>query len=754
MKKKIIITATFIIMLLLTMFNNNNQTVLADEIEEQEQTIETDYKIEQVKFLAITLVAEGEHAEEAKITPCTCDINIDRVTKVVYMDEETEIAEDYIVYNEPVGDMLDITKRGHIFQAWTNKKGETITETTINTTRGKELRLQANWNVIVSNLKIDPNGGTWNDSTGEQTIPLEYSEEKNIEPPTRTGYTFREWEITGEDSEIDIDGTITMGIEDSVIRAVWDANEYNLTINPNNGYYDGYNYETEDIIKYDSTTYIEDPTREGYTFTGWSVSNGTLNGKNFIMNYPGDVTLTANWRINSYHYAVYHNQQSTDGSTFTPVAEDTITSNANYGQTITPEVKEYTGFTSPSEQSMIIQVDTNPPTRNIINYNYNRNRYILNINPNTGTWNGSTSTEQIMLYYEETYDVLNPTKVGYNFAGWNKTINTSTMSDTIFKMGLSETTLTAKWEAKNFLITYDVNGGNAISPNQKQITYDSPYGTLAIPTRTGYKFEGWYTSRTGGTKVTESTTHNTETNITLYAQWSNAAPVINSTKINYNNSGQTSDTDGHGLIVSNQETGTLTVSSSDVEDGTPTVTASCYSGNLCSYLTLTKSNNSSFTFKATKFGAGVIQVKARDVTGQETIAYQVITVYGQGSSVLTPANYTNTTFDSGWLTAPEGCYVSNFSFEVKFASGHNNSSNNDTMSVTAITTSGREVVLYTWTGNMKTTLHASDLVTFNTLGSEQVVKIKFYTYSPHSSCAASATITYSVNYEFDIDLIS
>lgn len=40
------------------------------------------------------------------------------------------------------------------------------------------------------------------------------------------------------------------------------------------------------------------PTREGYTFTGWSVSgNGTvLSGENLTIG-AGNVTLTANWQL-------------------------------------------------------------------------------------------------------------------------------------------------------------------------------------------------------------------------------------------------------------------------------------------------------------------------------------------------------------------------------------------------------------------------------------------------------------------------
>lgn len=43
------------------------------------------------------------------------------------------------------------------------------------------------------------------------------------------------------------------------------------------------------------------------------------------------------------------------------------------------------------------------------------------------------------------------------------------------------------------------------------------FGTLPTPSRSGYTFDGWYTERTGGVKVTEETTFHQDT--TLYAHW-------------------------------------------------------------------------------------------------------------------------------------------------------------------------------------------------------------------------------------------
>ena len=67
-------------------------------------------------------------------------------------------------------------------------------------------------------------------------------------------------------------------------------------------------------------------------------------------------------------------------------------------------------------------------------------------------------------------------------------------------------------------VRLNANGGK-VSPASKVVTCGKTYGTLPTPTRTGYDFDGWYTQKTGGTKVDDNTTVTTAANHTLYAHW-------------------------------------------------------------------------------------------------------------------------------------------------------------------------------------------------------------------------------------------
>ena len=68
--------------------------------------------------------------------------------------------------------------------------------------------------------------------------------------------------------------------------------------------------------------------------------------------------------------------------------------------------------------------------------------------------------------------------------------------------------------------------------NAKSASYKNSYGDLPTPTRTNYSFGGWYTSATGGTKITSTSICTRNYDHTLYAHWN-----ANVVKINLNANG-------------------------------------------------------------------------------------------------------------------------------------------------------------------------------------------------------------------------
>lgn len=139
--------------------------------------------------------------------------------------------------------------------------------------------------------------------------------------------------------------------------------------------------------------------------------------------------------------------------------------------------------------------------------------------------NGGNSTPSDILYAAGNSITLPGaiSRSGYVFSGWNDGSNTysagGSYSPPTSGGSATTATLSAVWTAATYTLYYDANGGS-VSPSSKSVTYNSSYGTLATPSRTGYTFNGWFTASSGGSQVTSSTTYSSTSNTTIYAQWS------------------------------------------------------------------------------------------------------------------------------------------------------------------------------------------------------------------------------------------
>lgn len=82
---------------------------------------------------------------------------------------------------------------------------------------------------------------------------------------------------------------------------------------------------------------------------------------------------------------------------------------------------------------------------------------------------------------------------------------------------------------KKVNVTLHGNGGYFVNAKEttsitKSVVVNKKYGSLKMPVRRGYLFRGWYTAKTGGKKVSESTVVTNTKSHTLYAQWTKVEP--------------------------------------------------------------------------------------------------------------------------------------------------------------------------------------------------------------------------------------
>ena len=78
------------------------------------------------------------------------------------------------------------------------------------------------------------------------------------------------------------------------------------------------------------------------------------------------------------------------------------------------------------------------------------------------------------------------------------------------------TALTVQWTAPTYTVTLHANGGS-VSSDSMTTGADGKLASLPTPTRSSYSFNGWYTEKNGGTKVTTDTVFHAKT--TVYAHW-------------------------------------------------------------------------------------------------------------------------------------------------------------------------------------------------------------------------------------------
>lgn len=205
----------------------------------------------------------------------------------------------------------------------------------------------------------------------------------------------------------------------------------------------------------------------------------------------------------------------THGSTLGTLPTPTRTADAQYTYTFKGWFTATTGGTQISASTTV--------TGNVTYYA----QWTATLRSYTATFNGNgggtPSPSTITKTYGSELGTL-PTcsRTGYTFLGWYTASSGGTkISSTTKITGI--VTYYAQWSINSYTLTYNVNGGNAVSPASKSVQYGSTYGTLPTPTKSSdaeytYAFAGWFTAASGGTQVTANTTMGAG-NTTIYAHW-------------------------------------------------------------------------------------------------------------------------------------------------------------------------------------------------------------------------------------------
>ena len=215
---------------------------------------------------------------------------------------------------------------------------------------------------------------------------------------------------------------------------------------------DGEIYQSFSVKYRGSITPLEVPSKEGYTFSGWSEIPATMPAH--------DVTVTGSFTINSYTLTY-----QVDGTEYKKLSVE-------YGTTITPEVepvKEGYTFSGWSE------IPTTMPAKDVVvTGTFTINSYTL-----TYQVDGTEYKKLTVEYGASITPEAEPTKEGYTFSGWSEIPTT---------MPAKDVTVTGSFTVNSYTLTYMVDGEEYQSFSVK---YRDPITPLDAPQKEGYTFSGW-----------------------------------------------------------------------------------------------------------------------------------------------------------------------------------------------------------------------------------------------------------------------
>jgi len=439
-----------------------------------------------------------------------------------------------------------IPNTGYTFAGWykdntiyNSNANVTINGLTANTT------LTAKFDIITATISYEntkgasnPNPTSYNINTSD--IPL-----KDI---SVNGYTFNGW-YTGENGSGSKITTInTSSLENYRLYANLEVIPYTITYYLNGG--DPLSNPTTYNVETPTFT-LNNPTKTGYTFAGWKLSNTGNPIKNITITQgsTGDKEYTAYYTINKYTvtFKGYDmNIEITDKYEYNDKANKYYTSDiasSLENKIIDGANCTFLGWALQENSSSYIDLNNYPITNNttfFAIFDITRNSYYVTIDTNKSSAIGSlsytidgitneiTSTTSNSITIEHgksiTLNITISNTKGYTFNGWEKDgsliANSNTNSYTIQNVQ-SSTTLISQFSCKTYNITYDTQAlKGAYNPNTRTTyTIEDSNIILQDPTLTGYAFKGWFTGGNGsGTKMTQITT-STLDNYTLYAHW-------------------------------------------------------------------------------------------------------------------------------------------------------------------------------------------------------------------------------------------
>ena len=425
-----------------------------------------------------------------------------RKCKVTFIDDGNTLSENEIDCGTKVSSITPAGKNGYTFKYWTLNNQQYDFDTLLS----EDIVLVSYYEIDVYDIAYNLDGGIL-----ENQNPITYTVETPafmLNNPTKEGYTFTGW--TGSNGNIPGDVTIMQGTTgDKEYTANYDINSYTLIIDPNGGIYESSNNPVPISGNYNSIISIASPTREGYTFTGWSLEGkGTFENGNYTYG-DGNGRLVANYTPKTYtiDYVLNGGSVSTSNPTEYTIESDTIVLNNP-----TKEGFTFTGWTGTdlTNPSTVVTIPQGSIGNRQYTANFSINSYALTVDPNGGEYNSSFNPISITNDFGTILTLDTPTRIGYSFAGWTLT-GSGSLTENVYTYADGNGTVTANWNIIKYNISYEGLTTDELSALNNPTEYDvessfsltNPQNRLDNEGDLYERFTGWTYGQ------------NTETNVTI-----------------------------------------------------------------------------------------------------------------------------------------------------------------------------------------------------------------------------------------------
>ena len=385
----------------------------------------------------------------------------------------------------------DPYKYGHEFSGWDYYKLDDTAISEPGVMPDYSVKAVANFTPADFDVTFNANGGNFGQQGGEDIVdvtePSTFGQAINIpaDEPVRTGYTFLGWAASDSATQPDASlGTLTVETDPDnplTFYAVWEANEYTLTIT----------YETTDDKDAEVFASITNPYEEDVTYGDtYTVASPDIPGYELVDSTQATITGTMN-SVNGVQVTVTYqplpytltiNYEFADGGEAAP----TYTDNAVYFNTDysvgSPAVTGYTPDIDPVTGTM----DT--VGGKTVTVTYTANSYTATFLNDNGS---EFASDDFAFDSAITAPAGTPVKTGYTFQGWSRTQGATTPDASLGNMdSVDGVTFYPVFSINSYTLTVVTkysDGHEADVTTTSTVVYDTAYDATP-PEVTGYSW--------------------------------------------------------------------------------------------------------------------------------------------------------------------------------------------------------------------------------------------------------------------------